>query len=318
MTNDKYDTITYVNGDWIRWSEVHIDPDDIGFQLGDVVFEYARTFSGKPFTWEEHISRLWRSLKYVRNDARDMTADEMLTLHYEVVERNKHCLKAVGDWNIIPFITRGTSFNGPANVFLRVKQIPWGQFVPWYDHGSHGVIVKTRSCPSQSLDPKVKHHSRLNMVLAHQEAGDIDPRGLPIMLDLSGNISEGAGFNVVVIKNGAVNTPTDTSSLQGISHQVTLRLAKKLDIPVIETEIQPYDLYTADEIFFTRSTPCIVPCTRVDNRDIGDGFPGPITKQLITAYSERVGLDIVDQARHYAAKTKGFYDGWRGSWHNAS
>ena len=89
MANDRYDTITYVNGEWIPWSEVRIEPDDIGFQLGDVVFEYARTFNGKPFTWEEHVDRLWRSLKYVRNDARGMTEAEMIQIHYEVIERNE-------------------------------------------------------------------------------------------------------------------------------------------------------------------------------------------------------------------------------------
>ena len=54
------DYITYFNGDWLPWSQVHVDIDDLGFQLGDVVFEYSRTFNGKPFTWEEHINRLYR------------------------------------------------------------------------------------------------------------------------------------------------------------------------------------------------------------------------------------------------------------------
>ena len=302
MAKDRYDTITYVNGDWVPWSEVSIEPDDIGFQLGDVVFEYARTFNGKPFTWEEHVDRLWRSLKYVRNDARGMTADEMMRLHYEAIERNEQWRDEVGDWNIIPFITRGPSFDGPANVFVRVKEIPWGQFIPWYDEGAHGVIVKSRSYSAQSLDPKIKHHSRLNMVLAHQEAMDVDPEGLPIMLDMDGNISEGTVFNVMVVKDGVIKTSTDNAILQGVSRYVAIGLARDLGIPLVEEDIQPYDVYTADEVFFTRTTPCIVPCSRVDNRSIGDEFPGPITQQIMAAYSERVGLDIVDQARHYAAK----------------
>ena len=302
MAKDSYDTITYVNGDWIPWSQVKIEPDDIGFQLGDVVFEYARTFNGKPFTWEEHIDRLWRSLKYVRNDARGMAAEEMMQIHYEVVERNEQWREDVGDWNIIPFVTRGLSPDGPANVFVRVKEIPWSQFIPWYDEGAHGIIVRSRSYSSQSLDPKIKHHSRLNMVLATQESRDVDPEGLPIMLDTDGNISEGNAFNVMIVKDGVIKTSTDKAILQGVSRYVTIGLAKDLGIPLVEEDIQPYDVYTADEVFFTRTTPCIVPCSRVDNRSIGDEFPGPITQQIMAAYSERAGLDIVDQARHYAAK----------------
>ena len=99
------DYITYFNGEWLPWSQVHVDIDDLGFQLGDVVFEYARTFNGKPFTWEEHIDRLYRSLQYVRNDI-DVSQDEMLKIHYEIIERNEMYRNEVGDFNIIPFVTR--------------------------------------------------------------------------------------------------------------------------------------------------------------------------------------------------------------------
>ena len=71
-------------------------------------------------------------------------------------------------------------------------------------------------------------------------------------------------------------------------------------IPDSQFSIDPDDLYTADEVFFTRTTPGIVPVARIDNRTIGDEAPGPITTQLLSAYSELVGLDIVDQATHYA------------------
>ena len=211
------------------------------------------------------------------------------------------CYQDAGDWNIISFITRGPSIDGPANVFVRVKEIPWGQFIPWYNEGAHGIIVKSRSYSAQSLDPKIKHHSRLNMVLAHQESRDVDPDGLPIMLDMDGNISEGVGFNVMVVKDGVIKTSTDKAILQGVSRHVTIGLAKNLGIPLVEEDIQPYDVYTADEVFFTRTTPCIVPCSRVDNRSISDEFPGPITQQTLAAYSERVGLDIVDQALRYGS-----------------
>ena len=140
------------------------------------------------------------------------------------------------------------------------------------------------------------------MVLGHQEVRDVDPDALPVFMDIDGNISEGGGFNVMLVKDGVIRTPTDRAILQGISRGVVMDLADRLEIPLVEEDLQPYDLYTADEVFFTRTTPGIVPAARIDNRMIGDGedFPGPITTQLLSAYSELVGLDIVDQASHYA------------------
>ena len=77
-------------------------------------------------------------------------------------------------------------------------------------------------------------------------------------------------------------------------------LGRQLNIPVVEEDIQPYDVYTADEAFFATSTFCALPVTKVDNRQMGDGDIGPVTRQLLAAWSELVGVDIVDQALRYA------------------
>ena len=77
-------------------------------------------------------------------------------------------------------------------------------------------------------------------------------------------------------------------------------LARQLDIPLVEEDIQAYDLYTADEAFFSTTSPCIMPMTQVDRRPVGDGKPGPITMQLLAAWGELVGLDIIDQATRFA------------------
>jgi branched-subunit amino acid aminotransferase/4-amino-4-deoxychorismate lyase len=79
-------------------------------------------------------------------------------------------------------------------------------------------------------------------------------------------------------------------------------LAKELGIPVSEEDLQPYDLYTADEAFFTSTSPCVLPVTQVDRRPIGDGKPGPTVHRLLQAWSETVGVDIVAQAKYYARK----------------
>ena len=117
---------------------------------------------------------------------------------------------------------------------------------------------------------------------------------------MDGNLSEGTGYNYFLVTDGVIRTATDTAILQGVSRGMVFDLARQLDIPVVEEDLQPYDLYTADEAFFASTSYCVLPMTVVDKRPIGDGKPGPITNQLLAAWSEAVGLDIVDQAIRFA------------------
>ena len=79
-------------------------------------------------------------------------------------------------------------------------------------------------------------------------------------------------------------------------------LARELGIPIVEEDLQPYDVYTADEAFFTSTSPCVLPVTRVDRRPIGAGTPGPIARRLLATWSEIVGVDIVAQAEQWAPR----------------
>ncbi len=300
-----YDDYTaYFNGEWIPYKDVRISPDDREFMVADVVFDIGRTFNGVPFVLERHIDRLYRSLKYLRIDC-GLSPEEMTALCREGVRLNEDRLDTAGDFSINPFVTRGAQSRrigeaGPATVCISIKPVAFASFAHFYTEGAHGVIARTRSYSSQVMDPKVKHHSRLNFVQAELEVADVDPDAQPILLDDAGNLTEGIGYNLFLVKDGVLKTPTDRSILQGISRGVLIELAERLDIPFSEEDLQPYDLYTADEVFFSRTSPRIVPVSRVDNRSVGDECPGPVTRQLLSAHSEMVGVDIVDQAIHYA------------------
>ena len=173
-------------------------------------------------------------------------------------------------------------------------------FAPYYATGMHGVITRTRSYEPAALDPKVKHLSRLNMSLAEVEANDLDPGAWPILTDKDGNITEGSGYNVFIVTDGVIRTPSDTAILAGISRDMVLDLAEQLEVPASEEDLQPYDVYTADECFFSSTPFSILPVTYVDRRPIGDGRPGPMTQNLLAAWSEAVGIDVVDQALRFA------------------
>jgi len=296
------DYITYFNGEWIPFSQVKIDPMDRGFLVGDVVFDVARTFNGKSFRMQAHVDRLYRSLKFIRIDP-GLSPEEMFAISEEVVERNEPLREAVGDFTVTQFVTRGpgrsTRDAGPPAVCVKVMPIGFDRYARYYEEGAHGVITRTRSYSSESLDPKVKHYSRMNFNLADLEAADVDPEAWPILTDLDGNLTEGTGYNVFMITDGVIRTPGDRSILQGVSRGMVFDLAKQLNLPVVEEDLQPYDLYTADEVFFSSTSPCVLPVTQVDKRQINDGKPGPLTRRLLSEWSETVGINIVEQAQRF-------------------
>ena len=296
---DYHDYIAYFNGEWLPYRDVKVVPEDRGFMVADVVFDIARTFGGKSFRLNDHIDRLYRSLKYVRIDP-ELSPDEMTELCEQAVMLNIGHQDEAGDFAINPWVTRGQTLDGPPTVCISIKPVNFPSFAKYYDEGAHGVIVKSRSYANESMEPKVKHHSRLNFNMAELEARDIDPDGQAVLLDKDGNVTEGIGYNVFIVKDGVLKTPTDRSILQGISRGVVIEVAENLGIPVVEEDLQPYDLYTADEAFFSRTSPRIVPVSQLDRRPVGEEFPGPITKNLLAAHSELVGVDIVGQAQHYA------------------
>ena len=181
-----------------------------------------------------------------------------------------------------------------------MRQIGFSRFADLYDAGAHGIIVRTRSFSPDALDPKVKNFSRMNFNLAELEASDVDPDGWPILTDSRGNLTEGVGYNLFLVSQGVIRTPGDRGVLQGVSRAMVFDLGRELGIPVAEEDLQAYDLYAADEAFFTSTSPCVLPVTRVDRRPIGSGKPGPVVARLLAAWSEIVGVDIVAQAKRGA------------------
>ncbi len=293
------DFTAYFNGEWVPEDQVVIRHTDRGFVTGDVVFDVERTFNGKSFRMKEHVDRLYRSLKFVRIDP-GLSDDEMLEISEEAISRNEHLRAPGGDFNIRQFVTRGpgrsTKDAGPATVGVTVSPIYFARYAGMYDSGAHAVVARTRSYASDALDPKVKHYSRMNFNMADLEATDVDEVAWPILMDTGGNLTEGTGYNFFLVTDGVLRTPGDETLLQGISRGAVFDIARQLGIPSTEEELQPYDLYTADEAFFSSTSFCMLPITVADKREIGDGKPGPVTQQLLAAWSEMVGVDIVDQA----------------------
>ena len=290
----------WLDGEYYPRSKSKISMLDRGFKLSDLVYDTLRTFDGKVYRLDDHMERFERSLNYVRIDP-GISINKIADLILEVVEHNEPLRSAKqDDYMISPIITRGVGYrlkdvDTKPSISIFIDPIDFNFYSLMHLEGAHGVISKARSFSSEQLDPKVKHFSRLSYVMADIEATDVDPQAFPIMLDMEGNISESVGSNVMIVKDGAIKTPKDTAILQGVSRKAIIETAVALGIDVIEEDLQPYDLYTSDEAFFTSTPFCLIPISKIDKRQITDQVPGPITTQLLAAWSESIGLDIVDQ-----------------------
>ena len=302
--------IAYFNGEWVPNSEVSIDPFDRGFTMGDAVFDVERTFDGKIFRLKEHLDRLYRSLQYIRLDC-GLSLEEMTENTEELVRRNEPMREPGGDYMVRQVVTRGTPSGGTQGsvtepmtptVINMVTPAPLSGYADGYERGASVVFPSVRGYSSASLDPKAKHYSRGNFALAQLQTADVDPDAHPVLLDQDGNIAENVGANFFVVTDGVIRTPGDSNILQGISRMVVFELADQLGIPIVEEALQPYDAYTADETFLANSIYQVLPVGTVDNRQIGDEAPGPISKQLLAAWSEMVGVDIVGQALRQAGR----------------
>ncbi|MFH1007196.1 MAG: aminotransferase class IV [Candidatus Latescibacterota bacterium] len=299
--------MVYLNGEMIPASQAHINIYDAGIVLGATVTEMTRTFHHRPFRLEDHVARLFRSLKYVRFDV-GMSEQEMTTTTERLIAHNTGLIGPEGELGIIHFVTAGEfrvyagSAGGggkvPPTVCIHSFPMPFHLWTESFgEEGIHVITPSTRHVPPQCIDPKMKYRSRLHFYLADQETHLVDPKAGTLMLDLDGNVTEMSGGNFLIVRDGTILSATTRNILPGISRQTVIELAGKMGIPFVERDIQVHDVVNADEAFETTTPLCLAPVTRINGIPIGNGKMGPITKQLLAAWSDLVGLDIVDQFR---------------------
>jgi len=294
--------LVFLNGTLMPRDEAKISVFDSAVMLGDTVTESTRTFAHRLFKLDDHIKRLYRSLKITRINP-GMTPDEMTALSLRVLDANRHLLGPGDDCWLVHNISRGQSVAGadptvqrsPATIIVFTQPMILSDWARFYVEGCHAVTPMSRATPSQALDARIKNRSRMAYTLAEIEVKLVDPQAQSVLLDIHGNIAENKGGNFFVVSDGVLKTPLTGNALAGISRATVLELAARHGIPVRECDLQPYDAYTADEAFFSSTPYCIMPATRFNGLPVGDGKVGPITKRLLAAWSELVGVDIVDQ-----------------------
>lgn len=299
--------IVYLNGAFVPESDAKVSVLDSGFNAGDGVYDVTRTFRHKPFKLREHTERLFRSLQYTRIDC-GMSLEEMEKTTLEVLERNKPLLRESEDcalWQVVSRGVRSSTGNrvsGRATVTVYSVIVNFPEFASFYVEGAPLVIPSTRRIPPQCLESKAKITNKMNHNMAAFEAKQADPRAIPLMLDIDGNLSETSAHNVFLVVDGKLCTPSDRNVLGGITKATIFELAKQLGVEAIEGNFTPFDLYNAEEAFLASTSPTFIPIKTVNGTKISKVVPGPVTLRLIGAWNKMVGMDIVDQALSHLEK----------------
>jgi branched-chain amino acid aminotransferase len=294
--------VAWFNGKIVPESQVVVPFRDSSWTYGDGVFDMTRSFGGHSFRMKEHVQRLFRSLKYTGIEC-GLTESEMVAISEDVLDRNRHLLGAEDDFWIGQRVSRGVKkvegdnwdHYGPT-VIVECMPLPLKERASLFRDGIDVIVPSVRRVPPDSLTPRAKTHNYLNLIMADREVRARDPKAWAVLLDVNGNLCEGLGSNLFVVRDGSLRTPKERYVLPGISRQATIDLAHELGIKVAEDDIDLYDAYTADEIFLTSTSLCICGVRSLNGNKPGSGaVPGPVTQRLMEAYKKHVGCDYVAQ-----------------------
>jgi branched-chain amino acid aminotransferase len=281
-------SIVYIDGKWLPKEAAMISVFDHGLLYGDGVFEGIRAYDGKIFKLREHIERLYDSAKAIWLTI-PLSPDEMGRLHEEGLKRS-----GLSDSYIRTVVTRGVGDLGldprkckdPTVIIIIDKIALWPE-----ERYAQGLSVVTASTPTphrESLSPRVKSLNYLPHILAKIE-GIVANADEVIMLDAAGFVAEGSGTNLFVVRRGELFTPAVHSGiLRGVTRDTVIDLAKAAKIPVHETTLNRFDVYTADEVFFTGSGAELIHARSVDGRVIGAGGAGTVTATLRDTFRKLV------------------------------
>jgi branched-chain amino acid aminotransferase len=270
----------YISGRLYDKEDAKISVYDHGLLYGDGVFEGIRSYGGKVFRLEEHLDRLWDSAKAIWLKI-PMTKEALGQAIYDTLKANN-----LSDGYIRLVVTRGAGTLGldpnrtadPQVIIITDKIALYP--AEMYEQGLKIVTVSVVRNHSAALSPRIKSLNYLNNILGKIEgmnAGCVEA----LMLNTKGEVAECTGDNIFLVRKGELLTPPiEAGILDGVTRQAVIELARGAKIEVREIPLTKHDVYIADECFLTGTAAEVIPVVKLDDREIGAGKPGPITRDL--------------------------------------
>ena len=266
-------------------SEAKISVTDYGFLFGYGLFETLRAYGGNLFRLDDHLNRLNKSAERL---AIPVNLVDLKKAVLETVRRNEFPEARI---RLTITIGKGSPAPDPGTCHKPTTLVTAAQYTPYpaeiYEKGFKAITSFVRR-NSLSLLPGMKTACFLESLLARQQAR-VAGADDALLLNDRGQLAEASSCNVFLVIHNTLKTPDPESGiLPGITRRVVLELASELGIELIEADIQPEELTTADEAFLTNSLIEVMPLTAIDGKIISSGKPGPVTRKLMTAYKNRV------------------------------
>ena len=294
----------WLNHKLVSELEAKIPIMDRGFLYGDGVYETLRVYDGKIFRADAHFKRLDDSLKGIK-----------LKIPWPHLYLTKACLATIRANQMKEALIRVTVSRGSGDLgydpasckkpTLVIFAVPIRSGLPeLWKSGIKISIVKTRRNHPVCLNPAIKSTNCLNGIFAKMESlkkGAFEG----VFLNFDGYLAEGTISNIFIIKSGILKTPAlECGILDGVTRRTLLETAQNSDFQVLQTHIKPFELMEADEAFLTSTTMELMPIVQVDEKKIGSGQPGPVTKFLHAKF-----LDILRKELKLTGKYDFYHTG---------
>ena len=282
------DSYIWLNGEFVHWENAKIHCFTHTLHYGFGVLEGVRTYNTKHgsaiFRLEDHTDRLFRSAK-ILNIPINYSKQELNLAQKEIIRKN----------NLSSAYIRPMVFHGSEHLNLKREGLSSNLLIGAWELNSYfhenaaingvkvGISSFTRNHPNSIFCKAKANGNYMNSILAVDEANN-NGYDDAIFLDHRGYICEGSAANIFIVRNNVLYTPYLISALEGITRDTIFTLAKEANITVIEKDMSRDEIYTADEAFFTGTAIEITPICEVDNKIIGSGQCGNITRYLRDNY----------------------------------
>ncbi len=287
----------FLNGNFLPFSEAKLPLYDAGLVFGATVTDFVRTFRQNLYRLQDHLERFRTSCELAEIPL-NASVEALTQIAEELIARNARLLSPGQELALILIATPGAvpfyagNHNPATEPTLAMHTAPLNLrgMASFFQSGVHLVTPEVRAIPISCIDPRIKHRSRLHWRLAQEAVSRTYPGALALLLDHEGFITETAAANLLIVHGDRVLSPPLDSVLNGISLRVVRELCAELGIPFLEQPLTINDCIGAQEAFLTNTSFCIAGVRRINAIDLT--WPGPLFERILSAWSEKVGVDI--------------------------